>query len=252
MALAFRLIARLDIRGKHLIKTIRLEGVRKLGDPAEYAKRYDAEGIDEILYLDCVASLYGRNGLGELLRRTADECFVPVTAAGGVRSVSDVRKLLRVGADKVAVNTAAIHRPELITEIAEQFGSQAMVIQIDAKRKNGGWEAYCDGGRQPTGKDAIEWAAEAVEHGAGEVFLTSVDEEGTGKGCAVTLGSKIASAVVVPVVLAGGVGTAEHVIRVANTGCTGVAMAGALHYGKVSLAEMRGALTEAGIPVRTL
>ena len=252
MALAFRLIARLDIRGEHLIKTIRLEGVRKLGDPADYAKRYDAQGIDEIIYNDAVASLYGRNGLGELLQRTTDECFVPVTAAGGVRSVSDVRELLRVGADKVAVNTAAIQRPELITEIAEQFGSQAMVIQIDAKRKNGSWEAYCDGGRQPTGKDAIEWAAEAVERGAGEVLLTSIDREGIGQGCDLEHARRIARLVGVPVVCAGGVGSVGHVIEAAQTGITGVAMAGVLHYGKVSLAEMRGALSEAGIPVRTL
>ncbi len=252
MALAFRLIARLDCRNEHLVKTIRLEGVRKIGDPAEYAKRYDAEGIDEILYLDVVASLYGRNGLGELLQRTADECFVPVTAAGGVRSVSDVRELLRVGADKVAVNTAAIKRPELITEIAEQFGSQCMVIQIDAKRKNGGWEAYCDGGREPTGKDAIEWAAEAVERGAGEILATSIDHEGTASGCDSGLCRRISNAVSVPTVAAGGVGAARHVVDAAQAGATGVAMAGALHYGKVSLAEMRGALTEAGIPVRTL
>ena len=250
--LAFRLIARLDCRNEHLVKTIRLEGVRKIGDPAEYAKRYDAEGIDEILYLDVVASLYGRNGLGELLRRTADECFVPVTAAGGVRSVSDVRELLRVGADKVAVNTAAIKRPELITEIAEQFGSQAMVIQIDAKRKNGGWEAYCDGGRQPTGKDAIEWAAEAVELGAGETLITAVDREGTSGGLDLGLCRAVASTVSVPVVAAGGVRKASDILEAAKAGVSGVAMAGALHYGKVSLAEMRGALTEAGIPVRTL
>ncbi|HDZ39046.1 MAG TPA: imidazole glycerol phosphate synthase subunit HisF [Marinobacter sp.] len=252
MSLAFRLIARLDIRGAHLIKTIRLEGVRKLGDPADYAKRYDAQGIDEIIYNDAVASLYGRNGLGGLLQRTADECFVPVTAAGGIRSVSDVRELLRVGADKIAVNTAAIKRPELITEIAEQFGSQAMVIQIDAKRKNGGWEAYCDGGRQPTGKDAIEWAAEAVGRGAGEVLVTSIDREGTASGCDSDLCRRISNAVPVPTVAAGGICTARHVIDAAQAGATGVAMAGALHYGKVSLAEMRGALTEAGIPVRTL
>ncbi len=251
MALAFRLIARLDCRNEHLVKTIRLEGVRKIGDPAEYAKRYDAEGIDEILYLDVVASLYGRNGLGELLQRTADECFVPVTAAGGVRSVSDVRELLRVGADKVAVNTAAIQRPELITEIAEQFGSQAMVIQIDAKRKNGGWEAYCDGGRQPTGKDAIEWAAEAVERGAGEILVTSIDREGTATG----FDAKLCVAnnhLAVPVIACGGCGSAEHVIEAAKAGVSGVAVAGVLHYERVSLAEMRGALSEAGIPVRML
>ncbi len=252
MPLAFRLIARLDVRGEHLIKTIRLEGVRKIGDPAEYAKRYDAEGIDEILYLDAVASLYGRNGLGELLQRTADKCFVPLTAAGGIRSVSDVRELLRVGADKVAVNTAAIKRPELITEIAEQFGSQAMVIQVDAKQKNGGWEAYCDGGREPTGKDAIEWAAEAVERGAGEILVTSIDREGTGRGCDLELAGRVSASVAVPTVYSGGIADAHQASDAAKAGVSGVAVAGVLHYGKVSLAEMRGALTEAGIPVRTL
>lgn len=249
--LAFRLIAKFDIRNQFLIKTIRCEGVKKLGDPAEFASRYDREGIDEIIYLDAVASLYGRNGLSGLLRRTAEKCFTPLTTAGGVRSVSDVRELLRVGADKVAVNTAAIQRPELITEIAEQFGSQCMVIQIDAKRKNGSWEAYCDGGRQPTGKDAIEWASEAVERGAGEVLVTSIDREGTGQGVSTALAS-VCSRLAVPTVTAGGCGSVQHVVEAAKAGISGIAMAGALHYGKVSLAEMRGALSEAGIPVRRL
>lgn len=250
MTLTFRLIAKLDIRNEHLIKTVRLEGVRKVGDPAEYASRYDAEGIDEIIYMDAVASLYGRNSLGDLVFSTAEECFVPVTVCGGIDSVGCARDLLRLGADRLAVNTAAIKRPELITELANKFGSQAVVLQLDAKRKNGSWEAYCDGGRQPTAKSAVLWARDAVAAGAGEILLTSIDFEGTRMGVDYELCSTVAKAVRVPVVLAGGVGSAVHVVEAAKAGASGVAMAGVLHYNRVSLTEMRGALREAGVAVR--
>ena len=246
--LTFRLIARLDIRNARLIKTVRCEGVRPVGDPAEYAKRYDKEGIDEILYLDAVASLYGRNGLADLLDKTTNEVFTPVTAGGGVRSVGDAQNLLRAGADKIALNTAAIKRPELITELAMKFGSQAVVVQIDAKRKGNGWEAYCDGGRQATGRDAIAWAKEVISRGAGELLVTSIDQEGTGQGFDSALG--IALDVAAPVVLSGGFGCPAHAVEAAQAGVSGIAITGALHYNRVSLKEIRWALHNASIPVR--
>ena len=247
----FRLIARLDIRNAHLIKTIRLEGVRRVGDPNEYARRYDAEGIDELLYLDVVASLYGRNALADLVSRASESVFVPTTVGGGIRSVDDVRTLLLAGADKIAVNTAAIKRPELITEIAEKFGSQAVTVQIDAKRKGDGWEAYCDGGRQPTGYDAVDWARHVADLGAGEILLTSIDQEGTLRGFDIALVEQVCGGVVsVPVIAAGGFGRPEHAVEAAQAGAVGVAVAGALHYGRVRLNDIKGALANAGVPVR--
>ena len=248
--LAFRLIARLDIKPPNLIKTVRLEGVRVVGDPHEYATRYDEEGIDELFYLDAVASLYGRNQLCDLVERTTEDAFVPVTVGGGVASREGAAELFRAGADKVAVNTAAVNRPELITEIADRFGSQAIAIQIDAKLQGSHWQAFTDGGREPTGKDAVAWAKEAVERGAGEVLLTSIDREGTGEGFDLDLIGSIASAVDVPVVAAGGFGNPEHAVEAAQAGASGIAMAGSLHYGRVALADIRGILADAGVPVR--
>lgn len=247
--LTFRLIARLDIRNRHLIKTVRLEGTRKIGDPAEFAENYDKAGIDEIIYLDVVASLYGRSGLIEFLRDTADSCFVPLCAVGGVSSVSDGREYLVNGADKIGLNTAATQRPELITELAHKFGSQAVTVQIDAKRKNGSWEAFSDGGRQPTGRDAIQWARDAAALGAGELLVTSIDREGTYQGFDMQLFTKIVN-LDIPVIAAGGCGRAEDIVEAAKIGCSGAAMAGALHYGRVGLPEMREALARANIPVR--
>ena len=248
--LTFRLIARLDIRNTRLIKTVRCEGVRPVGDPAEYARRYDKEGIDEILYLDVVASLYGRSGLYDLLDRTTLDVFTPVTAGGGIRSVADAGKLLRSGADKIAVNTGAIKRPELITELAEKFGSQAVVVQIDAKRKGNGWEAYCDGGREATGRDCLVWAREAVWRGAGELLVTSIDREGTGHEYDLALGFRLCSDIGIPIVLSGGFGRAEHAVDAAKLGVSGIAIAGALHYDRVKLRDIREALHRANIPVR--
>lgn len=247
--LTFRLIARLDIRNNYLIKTVRCEGVRKVGDPADYARRYDAQGIDEILYLDVVASLYGRNSLAGLVQQTAEECFVPVTAGGGLSDASDARRLLACGADKVGVNTAAIRRPDLIEALARRFGSQAVVLQLDAKRKNGGWEAYCDGGRQPTGRDALVWAAEAVERGCGEILVTSIDREGVSAGFDLDLVSAL-SCLRVPIVAAGGFGAPSHAVEAYRAGASGVAIAGWLHYNRGKLDEIRAALKSAGIPVR--
>ena len=249
--LKFRLIARLDIKAPNLVKTVRLEGLRIVGDPAEYAARYDAEGIDEILYMDVVASLYRRNSLHDLVSRTAEDVFCPMTVGGGVRSVADAVALLKAGADSVAVNTAAIERPELITEIARHIGSQSVTLQLDAKRKGDGWEAYCDGGRQPTGKDAIAWAKEAAERGAGQILATSIDQEGTRRGPDLGLASATVSVVAAPVVLCGGMESPGDVIQAAVAGASGAAMAGALHYKRTSLKDIRAALKAAGVPCRS-
>lgn len=187
MSRKIRLIARLDVKDDFLVKGIQYEGLRKLGDPHDFARRYYEQGVDEILYLDTVASLYERNNLGNILERTTADVFIPITAGGGLRSVEDVGAVLKAGADKAAVNTAALRRPALITEIARAFGSQCMVLSIQAKRRDparpaAGWEAYYDNGREHSGKDVLEWAREAVSLGAGEILLSSVDKEGFQKG----------------------------------------------------------------------
>lgn len=247
-----RLIARLDIKGPNLIKGIRLEGFRVVGDPREFAHRYYAEGADEILYVDAVASLYQRNSLSELIKWTAAHVFIPMTVGGGVRSADDVRAILRCGADKVCINTAAVKRPELIREVAQRFGSQCMVLQVDAKRTNaGGWEAYTDGGREHSGVDVVEWVKKAEELGAGEILLTSVDQEGTRKGFDLPLVRAVSQAVNIPVIASGGMGTAGHLIDVVQEGLAdAVAMADILHYQRCPLSEIREAAVKAGIPIR--
>ncbi len=241
--LCFRLIARLDVRGEHLIKTKRLEGVRKVGDPLEFAQRYVADGIDEIIYIDAVASLYGRNALPDLVTRTRQAVNVPMTVAGGVRSIEDAQILIEAGADAVAVNSALFDRPELITEIAERFGSQAITVQIDAKgRGNGKWEAFRDGGREPTGRDAVAWAEEAGRRGAGQILATSIDHEGQSRGCDLRLARSLSDAISAPLIIAGGVGSANCVVEAARSGASGVAMAGALHYNRTSIWGMRATL----------
>jgi imidazole glycerol-phosphate synthase subunit HisF len=229
---------------------VNLEGVRRVGDPHEFAVRYANEGIDEILYMDAVASLYGRNSLADLVSRTTEAVFVPVTVGGGIRSTDDVRAMMLAGADKVAINTAAVARPELITEVARKFGSQAMVLQIDAKRKGDGWEVYCDGGRQPSGKDAIEWAREGVERGAGEILLTSIDHEGTRRGFDEGLARAVAGGVGVPVVASGGCGNAQHAAAAIKAGADAVAIAHVLHYRLATIEQIKEAMSKAGIPVR--
>ena len=247
-----RLIARLDIKPPNLIKTVNLEGVRIVGDPHEFAARYNAEGIDELLYIDAVASLYGRNGILAVVERAVADVFCPVTVCGGIRSVEDARRAFLSGADKIAINTAAVERPELITELAHQYGSQAIVLQIDAKRKDQGWEAYTHGGRQPTGRDAIAWAEEGCAKGAGEILVTSIDQEGTRRGCDRSLVAAIASRVGVPIVYSGGVANPQHVVEAFRAGADGVAMAHALHFRTTTLPEIRAQLVAAGIPVRPL
>lgn len=248
-----RLIARLDIKGPNLIKGVNLEGVRVVGDPQAHARRYYEEGIDELLYIDAVASLYNRNSLTEIVRYTAENVFVPVTVGGGVRSLDDVEKLLRSGADKVAINTAAIRRPGLVTEVSRRFGSQCMVLSIEAKRVGPGrWEAYTDNGREKTGVDAVEWARRGAGLGAGEILVTSVDQEGTRKGFDVTLVKAITGAVDLPVIASGGMGAPEHLVAVARDGgADAVAMADVLHYKRLGLGEIRAAARAAGLHVRT-
>ena len=248
-----RLIARLDVKAPNLIKGVHLEGLRKLGDPQEFAQRYYAEGIDEIIYIDAVASLYERNTIVDLVRHTAEKVFIPITAGGGVRSVDDARALLRAGADKVAVNTAAIHRPELISELAEQFGSQCVVLSVQAKRQGNVWECYCDQGREHTGRDVIEWVRQAHQLGAGEILLTSVDREGAREGFDIPLTRQVSDTLNVPVIASGGMGTLEHLLDVANNGnAHAVAMAHVLHYGVLELNDVRAYARDAGLPVRVL
>lgn len=250
--MSIRLIARLDIKGPNLIKGIRLEGLRVIGDPQEYARRYYEAGADELVYMDIVASLYGRNSLKDIIKRAAQDIFIPMTVGGGIRCVDDAKAILRAGADKVAINTAAVARPQLITEIARRFGSQCMVLSIEAKQVAADrWEAYTDNGRERTGLDAIAWAKRGCELGAGEILLTAVDREGTRKGFDTDLVRAVATAVPIPVIASGGMGSTDDLVRVVQEGkADAVAMADVLHYNRIPMAESRAAATAAGIAVR--
>lgn len=247
-----RLIARLDIKGPNLIKGIHLEGLRIIGSPAEHALRYYQQGIDEMLYMDCVASLYGRNHLSDIVRSAAENIFVPMTVGGGIRSIDDAMQILRAGADKVAVNTAAVANPQVITDIARCFGSQCMVLSIEAKQIGiGRWEVYTDNGRERTGLDVIEWVKRGVSMGAGEILLTSVDREGTRKGFDIDLVQAASSEVSVPIIASGGMGSCEDMVAVArNGGADAVAMADILHYDRAGLADIRAHARAAGLGVR--
>ena len=244
------MIARLDIRFPNLIKTRNLEGVRVVGDPSQYAARYYDDGIDEILFMDVVASLYGRNSLTELISRVSSGVFCPLTVGGGVKSVGDAVALLRSGADKIALNTEATKRPKLLTEMAMKLGNQAVVVQIDAKRNSGRWEAWCDGGRQPTGRDAVEWAIEACEMGAGEVLLTSIDREGTRQGFDLDLIKEVSRVVKVPVVASGGMGSPQDAVLAISAGADAVSAAHILHYGDHTVWDIKNAMASLGIRVR--
>ncbi|MDN3545726.1 MAG: imidazole glycerol phosphate synthase subunit HisF [Roseateles asaccharophilus] len=248
-----RLIPRLDIKGPNLIKGINLEGLRVIGAPQDYARKYYEQGADELLYVDVVASLYGRNSLHDIVRRAAQDVFVPLTVTGGLRSVDDVRDMLRAGADKVGINTAATKRPELISEVARKFGSQCMVLSIEAKRvASGRWEAYTDNGREPTGMDVVEWAQRGVELGAGEILLTSVDQEGTREGFDLALLAAVAGVVPVPVIASGGMGQPQDAVKAVREGrADAVAMADILHYNRSTLGDIRTAALAAGVGVRT-
>jgi cyclase len=246
-----RVIARLDIKGPNLIKGVHLEGLRVVGDPHEHAMRYYAEGADELLFIDIVASLYQRNNLSDIIKRAADKVYVPITVGGGIRTIADVGTMMMSGADKVAINTAAIARPDLIGEVARRYGSQCMVLSVEAKRvAPGNWEAYTDNGRERTGRDVVEWVREAVQRGAGEVLLTSVDQEGTRKGFDVPLVQAVCDAVRVPVTASGGFGRAEDLQAIAATDVSAVAVADALHWKRMSLSEIKQHARAAGFDVR--
>jgi len=246
-----RLIARLDVKGANLIKGIHLEGLRIVGSPNEHALRYYEQGIDELIYMDCVASLYGRNSLSELIKQAAENVFIPLTVGGGVRSTDDVAHLLRCGADKVAVNTAAVSNPQLITEIARRFGSQCMVLSIEAKSVSPErWEVFTDNGRESTGIDVVDWAKQAAALGAGEILLTSVDREGTRKGFDLALVQAVTESVNIPVIASGGMGKPQDAGEVGRRGADAVAMADILHFKRASLADIRTEASAGGIRVR--
>jgi cyclase len=247
-----RLIARLDIKGPNLIKGIHLEGLRVMGSPNEHALRYYQQGADELIYMDCVASLYGRNHLGDIVKAAAKDIFVPMTVGGGIRSVDDATEILRAGADKVAVNTAAVANPQLITDIARRFGSQCMVLSIEAKQVGPDrWEVYTDNGRERTGLDVVEWVKRGVTMGAGEVLLTSVDKEGTRKGFDVALVKAVSAEVAVPVIASGGMGKPDDLLAVVNEGgADAVAMADILHYKRAVIGDIRAIAENAGLGVR--
>jgi cyclase len=248
-----RVIPCLDVTDGRVVKGVNFVGLRDAGDPVELAARYDAEGADELVFLDITASSDGRETMVDVARRTADEVFIPFTIGGGIRAVDDARRLLRAGADKVSVNTSAVDRPQLIEELAGEFGAQCVVCAIDAKARpdGSGWEVYVHGGRTPTGHDAVPWAEQAVRRGAGEILLTSMDRDGTRDGYDCALTRTVADAVSVPVIASGGVGTLEHLVDgVLAGGADAVLAASIFHFGQHSVAEAKAALEAAGITVR--
>ncbi|MCM1111999.1 MAG: imidazole glycerol phosphate synthase cyclase subunit [Muribaculum sp.] len=248
-----RLIARLDIKDDYVVKGIQLEGVRRVGVPQELAQEYYETGIDEILYVDNVASLYNRNSLDEVLYETTKKIFIPVTVGGGIRSVEDVRFLLSKGADKVAINTAAVKDETIITQVAEAFGSQCMVLSVQAKRTAGGnWEALYDNGREHSGKDVFEWIRRGVALGAGEILLTSVDCDGMMQGMDQELIEKACEVVNVPVIACGGVRNAQDIVKAAEMGVSAVAVGSALHFHKTTVRELKEDTLRAGGNVRQI
>jgi len=245
---AIRVIPRLDIKGPNLVKGIHLEGLRVLGKPERFARYYYENGADELVYMDVVASLYGRNSLTEFISKTSKEIFIPLTVGGGLRTLDDIRNALGAGADKVALNTAAIHSPALIKEATKKFGSSTIVVSIEAIRKSdGSYEAYTDNGRERTGVDAFDWATRAVEMGAGEIMVTSIEKEGTGEGYDIAFTRKIAEAVPVPVIACGGAGKINHIYDVINDGrANAVCIASIVHYNYVRHCKHQDDFAEEG------
>ena len=252
MTLARRVIPCLDVDAGRVVKGTRFVDLVDAGDPVELAARYDAEGADELVFLDITATVEGRRSTLEVIGRTAEQVFIPLTVGGGVRSEDDVRDLLRAGADKVAINSAAVRDPSLLARCAERFGTQCMVIAIDAKRRDGGWQVHVDAGRTPTGLDAAEWAREATErHGAGEVLLTSMDRDGTGQGYDVELLRAVGEALTVPLVASGGAGNADHFAEALLDGrADAVLAASRFHFDQLTIREVKAHLRARGIPVR--
>ncbi|MCG2797855.1 MAG: imidazole glycerol phosphate synthase subunit HisF [Cellulomonas sp.] len=256
MSVALRVIACLDVDAGRVVKGVNFAGLRDAGDPVELARRYDAEGADEITFLDVSASADGRATMIEVVGRTADEVFVPLTVGGGVRAVADVDRMLRAGADKVGVNTAAIARPELIGEIAERFGSQVLVLSVDARRVTGstrtdsGYEVTTHGGRRGTGIDAVGWARRGAELGAGEILLNSMDADGTTAGFDLAMLADVRREVKVPLIASGGAGTPEHFVQAARAGADAVLAASVFHFGTLTIGQVKDALRAAGLTVR--
>ena len=247
-----RLIPCLDVDRGRVVKGTNFVDIRDAGDPVELAARYDAEGADEIIFLDITASHEGRETIVDLARRTASDVFVPFTIGGGIRSVADAQAVLDAGADKVGVNSAALARPELIGELAEVFGAQCVVVAVDARRAGDGWDVYVAGGRtRVDGREAVAWAAEAAERGAGEILLTSMDRDGTEDGFDLELTAAVADRVPIPVIASGGVGELRHLAEgITEGGADAVLAASIFHYGRYSIAEAKAAMAAAGIPVR--
>lgn len=235
-----RIIARLDVKNEYVIKGVQMEGLRKVGDPNEMAKSYYAAGIDELIFIDCVASLYDRRSIFSILRKASEEVFVPITIGGGIRSLEDVEAALDAGADKVAINTAATKSPEFITAIARRYGSQCVVGSIQSKRVPGGWEAYTDAGRERTGFAVVEWARRLEELGAGELLISSVDRDGMRTGLDTEIIAAVNCSVNIPVVAGGGVGAASHVVDLLKlTEPSGLCISSVLHYKKMNLRDIR-------------
>ncbi|MEA2443964.1 MAG: imidazole glycerol-phosphate synthase subunit HisF [Thermoleophilales bacterium] len=247
-----RVIPCLDVDKGRVVKGTNFVDIRDAGDPVELAVRYEAEGADELIFLDITASHEQRDTVVDLARRTADDVFVPFTIGGGIASVEDAQAVLDAGADKVAVNSAAVRRPELISELADVFGAQAVVLAIDARRRDdGSYEVYVAGGRTPTGRDAVEWAREGAERGAGEIMLTSMDRDGTEDGYELNLTRAVADAVDIPVIASGGAGTLDHLVdAVEQGGADAVLCASIFHYGQYTVGQAKARMAAAGIPVR--
>jgi len=251
VSLTRRLIVCLDVAGGRVVKGVQFESLRDVGDPVELAERYEQAGADEIVYLDISASAEERATLLDLARRTAERLFVPLTIGGGIRTADDVGRALRAGADKVGINSAALARPEVLTESAERFGAQCVVASIDARREEKGWRVYSHGGRTPTEREAVAWARECVERGAGEILLTSIDRDGARDGYDLELTRAVADAVNVPVIASGGAGKAEHVRDALEAGHADAALvAGILHDGVTTVGAIKSLLADAGLPVR--
>lgn len=247
-----RLIVCLDVKGGRVVKGVQFVGLRDVGDPVELAAKYELEGADEITFLDISASAEERSTLLDVARRTAERLFIPLTIGGGVRTVEDVALALRSGADKVSINSAAVTRPEILTESADRFGAQCVVASIDAKRDGDRWRVYVRGGRTPTELDAVAWAVECVRRGAGEILLTSIDRDGARIGYDLELTRAIAEVVNVPVIASGGAGNADHVIEALRDGKADAALvAGILHDGVTTVHDLKNGMRQAGLPVRT-
>lgn len=247
-----RVIPCLDVDAGRVVKGVEFVDIRDAGDPVELAARYDAEGADELVFLDITATHERRETIAELARRTADEVFIPFTIGGGIRSVADAQAVLDAGADKVSVNSAALARPELLDELAANFGAQCVVLAIDAKQAGDAerWEAYVAGGRTATGRDAVAWAREGVERGAGEILLTSMDRDGASTGYDLALTAAVSGSVAVPVIASGGAGELQHLVDALAAGADAVLCASIFHYGQHTVAEVKRYLADAGIAVR--